>query len=365
MPSLPSRRAFFSLALVAGLAHAGAAFASDAHPNDVARFLAGLPPAAGSPLEALTADPGWRHHASHLDNAWQRIENSQLSHVRNWSAANLPKPNRTLLYMFSGPDYLYARNFFPHADTYLFSGLEAPGSTPNLAAMPPEDRQRGLDTLRSSIRNILWTSFFVTADMQKDLHGQGFLGVLPVLYVFLARSGMEIRSVTHHRLTDEGALEPVPEPRPTRPAVMQITFYDRPNATERTLYYFSVDLSNAGLQNGAFLKFLDRQGPSDAFIKSASYLVHTAGFSRIRNAILERSTRIVQDDTGVRLDDYDPAVWQITPFGRYVRPISSFDHMFQPSMDQLYQTANPPALTFRLGYGYGPHTTSILLANRR
>ena len=49
---------------------------------------------------------------------------------------------------------------------------------------------------------------------------------------------------------------------------------------ERTLYYFRTDLSNKGVPNSGFLKFCESFGQGDAFVKSASYLLHNARLFR-------------------------------------------------------------------------------------
>ena len=357
--STPTRRT--ALAMLAGLT-ISPAFAANAELNDVARYLAGLPVASGSPLEPLTQEPIWRAHAQQLNAAWARLDAEQLAKIRAWSSTHVTSPNRTLLYMFSGPDYLYARAFYPQARTYILAGLELPGAAPDLMSMNIGLRQRGLENLRVSMKTILNASFFITADMQKELHGQGFLGVVPVLFVFLARSGMDIRSLNYVRLTNEGVAENVATAPPQRPSGVKITFDDREASTERVLYYFSVDLANAGLHPG-FVKFLESQGPSDAFFKSASYLVHGANFSKIKTVLLERARRIIQDDTGVRLDDYNKNDWHVKPFGRYSKPIPVFEGMYQPSMARYFVEQKAEPLSFRLGYG--TESSSILLATRK
>ena len=40
-----------------------------------------------------------------------------------------------MLYMFSGPDFLYAISFFPTAPTYVLSGLEPVGEVPQLTGL--------------------------------------------------------------------------------------------------------------------------------------------------------------------------------------------------------------------------------------
>ena len=344
---------------------ASGVLASGLSQNDIARYLAGLEP-SGHPLaKELAEEPAWKEHAELMNTAWARLERVQLEPVRAFSAAQLAPPSKTLLYMFSGPDYLYARNFFPHASTYLLAGLEPPGRMLNLRALSPEDRQRGLESLRGALKTILDASFFITADMLKDLQGHAFSGVKPLLYVFLARSGMEIKEVQHVGLREDGTLNPLPGPARVRPNGLEIQFHDRALSTDRKLVYFSIDLSNAGLADGAFIKFIERQEPADAFFKSASYLPHAENFLRIRTAVMERSVRILQDDTGVPLAAFNPANWQVTPFGRHTRPIQMFDYMYQPALARLFESSSKGPLNFRLGYGYGIDTTGVLIATKR
>ena len=353
------------VALIASWFCLSAATAGGMHQNDVARYLAGLEPAGQSDIRALTQDPAWAAHAEAMNTAWSRLEATQLGPVRSWAAANLAPGSPTLLYMFSGPDYLYAKNFFPDARTYVLAGLEPPGRMIRLHTIAPEERQRGLEALRESLKTILDASFFITADMQKDLQGHSFSGVLPVLYTFLARSGMAITQVRHVGLVEDGSTVVMQQPARVRPNGIEIHFLDRERATERKLFYFSIDLSNAGLIDGAFVKFIERLGPADAFFKSASYLPHAENFLRIRSTVMAQSVRILQDDTGVPLAAYDPAVWQVTPFGRYTRPIQMFDYMHQPALTRLFERGSPAPLNFRLGYGYGISTTGVLVATRR
>ena len=45
--------------------------ADDATADDTAKFLAGLPVSAGSPLEPLTKTQAWKSHASAFDKAFE------------------------------------------------------------------------------------------------------------------------------------------------------------------------------------------------------------------------------------------------------------------------------------------------------
>ena len=73
------------------------------------------------------------------------------------------------------------------------------------------------------------------------------------------------------------------------------------DGVERTLYYFSTDLSNSGVRSSGFLKFCETLAPGDSLIKSASYLLHAGNFSAVRGFLLTNSATIIQDDFGIPL----------------------------------------------------------------
>jgi hypothetical protein len=54
-------------------------------------------------------------HARNLNSMFAREESIQLSKVREFSKKYLTDKHDTMLYMFSGPDFLYATSFFPNA----------------------------------------------------------------------------------------------------------------------------------------------------------------------------------------------------------------------------------------------------------
>src|SRR5271169_1111667 len=105
--------------------------------DDTARFLAGLSPSPNSPLAALTKDPAWLSHARYFDSIFAREESAHLSKVREFSKKYLTDKHDTMLYMFSGPDFLYAISFFPNASTYVLVGLEPVGEIADLTVLSP------------------------------------------------------------------------------------------------------------------------------------------------------------------------------------------------------------------------------------
>src|SRR5687767_7970076 len=91
-----------ALLAVAVLVLAGPARAADtASANDMARFLAGLPPDSSSPLAEFTREGSWQQHARYFDNAWRGLESRQLARIQDWSKEHLPSRQPTTFYMFS------------------------------------------------------------------------------------------------------------------------------------------------------------------------------------------------------------------------------------------------------------------------
>src|SRR5262245_57438371 len=150
----------FMLTLSAAPARSIEAAAAD----DTARFLAGLPLSSSSPLTALTNDPAWVSHARNLNSMFAREESVQLSKVREFSKKYLTDKHDTMLYMFSGPDFLYATSFFPNASTYVLAGLEPVGGVPDLTSLSPL-----VMNLEISMGSLFNFSFFITQNMKTQL----------------------------------------------------------------------------------------------------------------------------------------------------------------------------------------------------
>ena len=148
-----------------------------ATPNDTARFLAGLPPSAGSPLEPLTKDPAWQQHARNLDAIFAREDSSTLSKVRAFSKEHLTEKHDTMLYMFSGPDFLYATSFFPTASTYVLAGLEPAGEIPQLTSLSRQQVDATLQNLEVAMGTLLSYSFFITLKMQTQLRSLSLIHI--------------------------------------------------------------------------------------------------------------------------------------------------------------------------------------------
>ncbi|HKU05747.1 MAG TPA: hypothetical protein VJR30_06740 [Bradyrhizobium sp.] len=357
-------RSLTSVAFAAALAWAatGLARAAEVTADDTARFLAGMQPAADSPLMPLTRDPSWQRHARFFDHAFGQLEQRQLSRIRAWSETQLAAPKPTMFYMFSGPDFLYANAFYPKATTYVLSALEPTGQVPDLTRLPRGGMGAALYNVEHSLGSILSFSFFITKQMKTDLRAGQIGGTLPILYVFLARSGKTIKSVTPIALDAEGQVKTGNEnPGSNAPRGARIIFTGS-DGVEKTLYYFSTDLSNSGVKSSGFLKFCSTLAPGNSLLKSASYLLHSGNFTMVRDYILANSATVIQDDSGIPLANYSSRQWRFFPFGRYLGPIGEFPGRFQQSYADLFRRAEP--INFGIGYRWRTNESNLLLSVR-
>src|SRR5213075_1230433 len=337
-------------------------------PNEVARFLAGMPVSENSPLAPLTRDPAWQSHAAFFEEQFSKLTVRQLQKLHAWQETNLPESLQLFpvaFYMFSGPDFLYVDQFFPRAAVYVLCGKEAMG--------PPPDPSRianlsgALGNLENAMKSSLNTTYFITKDMKIDLQQQNLNGVLPILYVFIARADKSITNVAFGSLNSSGAFEEAGSGKKggSVPGV-RIKYTDNPSGDSQTLYYFTTDISDGGIKaTPGFLKFCQRLGVGFSFLKSSSYLMFENGFATIRNFILEHSNRIVQDDSGIPVAYLDPNKWNLRLFGAYLGPIDLFKQHHQPRLQELFVQSNPPPLEFGFGYRWNYKEANLLIAERK
>ena len=318
-----------------------AAPAPGASPDETARFLAGMPVTGA--LEPLTRTAAWRAHAAEFESSWQRMETRQLSKVRVW-AHGVPTA-KALYYFFSGPDFLYADLIFPDVSTYILCAIEPVGSVGKMTDLGEPALAATLRNLRGSLGTMMKYHYFITKEMRAGLGDNLTGGTLPLLYVFLARGGHTIRSVT-----------------PMADGV-KIVFRAAQGGT-KTLYYYRTDLSNGGA-NTAFFDFCKKQRGAVSLLKSASYLLHQPGFSRCRDFILENSSAIVQDDSGIPFRDLPENDWNVRLFGAYAGTEGIFAKYSQADLVGAYRALPASPLGFAFGYQWNPDRGTLMIATKR
>ncbi len=334
--------------------------------HDVAAFLAGLKPSRRGTLDSLTARPAWQAFAAAAGKSWQKYTLTHTAPMTKWAATELDSVQQvssTVFYPFSGPDFLNVVTLFPAAKTYILVGLEPVGSVPGPAVLQSPDLFR---SVQASLWSVLNFSFFRTNDMAVDLKSTQLDGTVPLIMLFAARTGHQLVSVRPVQLDADGYLQP-------RDTAQKLDVRHVPgaevivrglNGAEKTIYYFSTDIGDGNLRaHPALLRHVRSLGPLTTYVKSATYLMHKAYFSKVRNLILQRSQYVLQDDSGIAMK-YFPKGWHFTHYGTYKRPINLFAKHYQPELTAAYadSTRRSRPLPFGTGYNWRQTDSNLLLA---
>lgn len=336
--------------------------------NNAARFLAGM----AVPVESLWHPPAstavWKKYAAESDQKWSLFFKTRGRAVAQWRARELARfdDTRTVFYPFSGPDFLYANILFPNADTYVLIGLEPVGRLPDPAHFENANTASCLRQIAASLEDILQISFFKTNDMAVELGNGCVPGTLPLLMIFLSRTGHHIEQVRFFDVADNGTTlhRPSQDACKSRKGMCRGVSIACSTAagTPRTLVYLSADLSDNGFSRcqgcAAFCEAL--HPPIITLVKSASYLMHKGYFSRIRTIILQKSNVIAQDDSAIPFRYFKTGAWDITLYGSYTGPIGMFKDHFEKDLEAAYHRGASP-LPFRFGYA---QRSNLLIAVR-
>ncbi|MEB3217122.1 MAG: hypothetical protein VKN72_12960 [Nostocales cyanobacterium 94392] len=338
--------------------------AQSAKLTDTAKLLAGIEVDSQSTLAKVQQNQGWNFHKNYYQNAWSRLENQQLAKVKKWTDTELKEINAkspSVFYPFSGPDFLYSYSLFPQAKEMVLIGLEPVGSVPDFAKLSASESNNALSKARSSLSAILQYSFFRTNDMKVDLQKQG---VLPILYIFMARTNNRILDLQYIGLDTNASIQQFKEGMV--PGV-KITFVPEGESVPRNFYYFSTDLSNDGLKKHPELtKFVTKLGNPVTYLKAASYLMYNESFSNIRDLILANSSHLLQDDSGMPLKSFDNAKWDLKFYGAYNRPIGLFSNRYQSDLRQVYASNKAiKPLDFGIGYQFAVNQSNLMLAKTK
>jgi len=307
--------------------------------------------------------PEWKDYSHALDGNWNYLKRIRLNAMSTWGNSELDGlrgDTSTVFYPFSGPDVLYADTLFPNSKVLLMAGLEPIGSIPDLAKI----QQAGnlgpyLAQVKTSLFTILAASFFKTKDMKNDFNNQLVDGLMPAMIVFIARSGYHIDDIQYVTLDHDGALHP--HDGKDGASGVQITY-----GGGRTVLYFQVNLSNDGQgSNPGFVNLMHRLSPGVTYLKAASYLLYEDYFSMIRNAILENSIGVVEDDSGIPFKDFKASQWDVIPYGDYTGPITLFKDKDQPDLHEFYKKTPHNQLAFGSGYKFAASVSSLLVVKKK
>lgn len=219
-----------------------------------------------------------------------------------------------------------------------------------------------------SISDALTLSFFRTNDMADEINHKLITGTVPVLMLFLTRTGNHIADMRFFDLNDNGTIvyrDTGLGNSGNKNAARGVAFAFKGTGDERlrNLLYISADISDKGLEHRRNVQsFLEKLQPDiTTYVKSASYLMHKGYFSKIRSLILEKSTAIVQDDSAIPYRFFDNGAWDIRLYGTYSGPIDLFKVHLEKDLKEAY-ARDSKKLGFRLGYA---NQSNVLVARKK
>ena len=345
--------------------------------TDASRLLAGMTPDDGARYGDLLKRPSWTAHQGEFDANWKKASANRWPVMRAWRDKEfkaVADACTTLFYPFGGPDFLNAYLIYPSCRQYLLFGLEPVGSVPDLARMTPDRADAVLTQMRESLSDLFLRDYFITQTMMKELRTPEVDGTLPLMLAMLARMDARIVSVEAGGLMPQEApkadapAKPGTAPvKPGKPSRVTITFVAAGASQTQTLVYHQVDMMDPQFAaRQTFIASLKALAPFTTFVKSASYLMHDDRFGTIRSMVLNDSSSILQDDTGVPYRFFDKTAWALTLYGKYTKPIADFNYGFQKDLDAAF--AQPGAardLPFTFGYHWRVGASSVMLAIRQ
>jgi len=345
------RGAALLLALLAPLP-AAAQPAADNRLDSIARLLAGLPPT--HPDHARFAElPAWKEHSRVLQESWAKVRDGQAKTLIAWRQAEIPAGcpvGNTLLYPFAGADFLNAHWLFPGCRASLLFGLERIGDVPAIEKMSDKAFEGLLGGVRNFMINLFARNYFVTETMNKSFRADQVRGVTPVFMVLMALSEVEVLKIGRAPLVRAPEAPTVAE-RKRQLRGVAIEYRAGPAAPVQRLEYYAFDATDAAIGNyPEILDHIRSLQSTTTLLKAASYLLHGNEFSRMREAILDVTRFLVQDDTGLPYAMLRKRGAEVRLYGTYGVPIRPFEYTYQKSLAAAYEKEKPAALPFRFGY---------------
>jgi hypothetical protein len=339
-----------------------------------AQIMAGIQPSGVEPaIDRLTKLDAFAEHQKWMTSQWNQAR-TRMAVMESWRNQEIKIPGaqkRTMLYPFSGPDFLNAYALFPDYPRYIFFSLERPGAMPDLESVTPVQFAKLLQDVRGAFRDIFERNYFITDYMNKQLTTPWVRGTVPVMTTMMALMNLRVVRIEPLDLFPEltrvyDAPDATLHPRRIMRGV-RIDFVGPSGGAPQQLFYFSIDATDKALEfYPGFMDWVAQHRPATALLKSASYLLHDNQFEKTRNMILATADFVVQDDTGIPYRFLGQSPWHVRLYGRYSRPtMKGLRYGYQADLEIAYKTRTDlPELPFPFGYHWRGKQSGLIIANR-
>jgi len=337
-----------------------------------AQLLAGITPNPPEPaFNRLLELDAWKEHQKWMTSHWAQVR-GRLATMESWRDHEIKiagAQKKTLLYPFSGPDFLNAYTLFPDHARYVFFSLERPSAMPDMESVTTVQFTKLLTDVRSAFRDIFERNYFITSYMTKQLTTPWIRGTVPVMATMMALMNRRIVRIEPIDLFPEltSAFE---APDSKRPRVLlrgvRIDFANPATQGTQQLFYYSLDATDKALEHyPEFLNWVGQFKNSTVLIKSASYLLHDGQFIKTRATLLESADFVVQDDTGIPYRFLSHSPWTVKLYGKYHKPIRPMEYAYQKDLEEAFKTRTATAeLPFPFGYHWRGSQSGLIVASR-
>ena len=337
-----------------------------------AQLLAGITPNPPEPafFKFIELDP-WKEHQKWMSTQWALVR-ARLNIVENWRDHQIKiggAHKKTMIYPFSGPDFINPYALFPDHSRYVFFSLERPGSLPDMESVTPVQFVKLLNDVRGAFRDIFERNYFITSYMTKQLTTPWVRGAVPVMATMMALMNRRIVRIEPIDLFPD-LTKAYDTPEGKRPRMLlrgvRIEFANPANAVTQQLYYFSMDATDKAQEYYPdFLNWVGQHKPSTVLLKSASYLLHDEQFAKTRAMVLESADILVQDDTGIPYRYLNQTPWHVKLYGKYHKPVRPMGYAYQKDLDLAFKDKTVTAdLPFSFGYHWRGSQSGLILANK-
>ena len=337
-----------------------------------AQLLAGITPNPHEPaFNRLMEHEAWKEHHKWMTSQWAQVR-GRLGIMESWRDHEIKiagAQKKTLVYPFSGPDFLNAYTLFPDHGRYVFFSLERPGSMPDMESVSAVQFGKLLTDVRSAFRDIFERNYFITSYMTKQLTTPWIRGTVPVMATMMALMNRRVVRIEPIDLFPE-LTRAFDTPDSKRPRMLlrgvRIDFANPATPGTQQLFYYSLDAADKALEYyPEFLNWVGQFKNSTALIKSASYLLHDGQFTKTRAMLLETSDIVVQDDTGIPYRFLSQSPWHVKLYGQYHKPIRPMEYAYQKDLEEAFKARTGTAdLPFPFGYHWRGSQSGLILASR-
>lgn len=271
---------------------------------------------------------------------WQKFQNFTIRNLEKFIEQNQDLTKvESVLYPFCGGDILYPILLFPKAQKITLLSLEPIGVTSLITDSDNKLR------ISPNIVSLLRRSFMITVEMKKTL-SQEDEGIYRVVIEQLSLLGIKFITIEN--------FDPV-----NQNFTISFTY----KGLLRTISYYKLNLINKKIPSEFIANLSKEKAFNGVLIKSTSYSLHQEQFSKIRQFIINNAQIIVQDDTGIPLQELEET-YNVKKLGSYTEPYGKEFNKY--SQENLRLKSSQEGVVLQcFGYGCGRQMPVVLIAKRR